>query len=121
MKTHRILIAALSSFLLWGIVSAQPNTAQMDALESIRDSNDVLFLLSESSKTEGERATKFATEAVMLSKRIHFDRGTDMGYERLIQEFQRQNEVGQVLCTRLEYGNYLKEKNRFRDQLENVM
>jgi adenylate cyclase len=120
MKTHRILIALLCGLLMNGVASAQPNTGS-STQESKRDSNDVLFLLQESAKTEGERATQFATEAVVLSRRIHFDRGTDMGYGRLIDEFQRQNEVGQVLRTRLEYGNYLREKNRYGDMLENVM
>lgn len=100
---------------------AQPSTAPFESLAADRDSNDVLFLLRESTKYEGEQATNLAEQAVYIAKIIKFDRGTDLGYERLIQEYQRRKETPQVLRTRLQFGNYLKEKGRFGDMLENVM
>lgn len=109
--------------LVWGGISlcAQPSTASFESLAADRDSNDVLFLLKESTKFEGEQATNLAEQAVYIAKIIKFDRGADLGYERLIQEYQRRGETPQVLRTRLQLGNYLKEKGRHGDMLDNVM
>ncbi|HEX2899486.1 MAG TPA: hypothetical protein VHS96_07180, partial [Bacteroidia bacterium] len=121
MKALRIIVFALPVIFYWGIASGQPNTAPFDLLEGRRDSSDVLFLLQESSKSEGEQATNMAEQAVYISRLIKFDRGTDLGFERLIEEYTRQGETGQVLRTRLQLGNYLKEKGRFASMLDNVM
>ncbi len=121
MKALRILIFVLCGILPWEKAFAQPSTKVYDLLEGRRDTNDVLFLLQESSKTEGERATNMAEQAVYISRLINYDRGADLGFERLISEYLRRGESGQVLRTRLQFGNYLREKGRFAAMLDNVM
>ncbi len=118
---QRSIFLLMAMLLLGGVLLGQPSTQPFELLEGRRDSNDVLFLLQESVKTEGERATNLAEQAVYISRLIDFDRGADLGFERLIQEYSRRGEAGQVLRTRLQFGNYLKDKGRFAAMLENVM
>lgn len=92
MKALRILIFVLCGILPWEKAFAQPSTKVYDLLEGRRDTNDVLFLLQESSKTEGERATNMAEQAVYISRLINYARGADLGFERLISEYLRRGE-----------------------------
>lgn len=121
MKARRIWILWLAGYAFASPALAQPSKTPFDKQESKRDTGDVLLLLEQSSRLEGERATDLAEQAVYISKLIDFDRGTDLGYERLIHEYQRRGEAGQVLRTRMQYGNFLKEKGRYAAMLDNIM
>ncbi len=77
---QRSMFLLMAMLLLGGVLLGQPSTQPFELLEGRRDSNDVLFLLQESVKTEGERATNLAEQAVYISRLIDFDRGADLGF-----------------------------------------
>jgi class 3 adenylate cyclase len=121
MKIPHIFSLVLLGFMAMNTLVAQPSTGSFDGFENRRDSNDVLFLLEESAKSEGDKATDLAEQAVYISRLINYDHGTNLGYERLIDAYQQRGDASQVLRTRLQFGNYLKEKGRYGSMLDNIM
>lgn len=85
------------------------------AQQSGTDSAGVKKLVAQAATASTDDAAELLERAIIISRQISYDRGTDLAFRNLITLYKNKGWVGPELRTRIEYGNFLSSRKRFSD------
>lgn len=87
----------------------------LQAQQGSTDSAGVKKIIAQASAAGSDDAAELLEKAIILSRQISYDRGSDLAFRNLITLYKSKGWVGPELRTRIQYGNFLSSKKRFRD------
>ncbi|TND07484.1 MAG: Adenylate or guanylate cyclase [Bacteroidetes bacterium] len=88
---------------------------------SRNDSTVVKYLIAQAAPLDADQAAEMLEKAIIISRQINYDRGTEAAFRSLITKYKNKGWVASELRTRIQFGNYLEGKKRYRDLAKHTL